>query len=118
MAYNLTDTFWVGKLEDNINAIAATGNVFPIVWFISCLSAGFTTACAAFVSQYTSRKKIAHVRRIIGQISLVMGLASILFILLGVFATEQITAILDTPPEIREDTMSYMRIIMCSISST
>ncbi len=116
IAYNLTDTFWVGKLENNVNAIAATANVFPIIWFISSLSAGFGTACSALVSQYTSRNENEKVKSIIGQISVIMGIFGIIFIFLGLFATEFLTQLLDTPEAIRPDAMKYMRVIMCSMS--
>ncbi len=32
--YNLTDTFWVGQLEDSANAIAAVSTSFSIVFVV------------------------------------------------------------------------------------
>lgn len=48
--YNITDTFWLGKLGRE--ALAAPGTSWPIIGTLMALGMGFATAGFAFVGQY------------------------------------------------------------------
>lgn len=54
--YNLTDTFWLGKLGRL--ELSAPGTAWPpLVWFFMSIGMGFATAGFAFVSQYVGGAK-------------------------------------------------------------
>ncbi|GAB6135908.1 MATE family efflux transporter [Thermococcus prieurii] len=50
VVYNITDTFWLGKLGRE--ALSAPGVVWPIIGTLMSLGMGFTMAGFAFVGQY------------------------------------------------------------------
>ena len=50
VVYNITDTFWLGKLGRE--ALSAPGVVWPIIGTLMALGMGFATAGFAFVGQY------------------------------------------------------------------
>ncbi|MBU0614077.1 MATE family efflux transporter, partial [Patescibacteria group bacterium] len=52
--YQLIDTYWVGRL--GTEAVAAVSLSFPILFFLSSLAMGLTTAGSILVSQYNGQK--------------------------------------------------------------
>lgn len=63
--YNLTDTFWLGRLgaDEATNAVAALQISWPIIFLMISLAFGFGSAGVALVSQYTGagEKKEANI---------------------------------------------------------
>ena len=53
-AYQLTDTFWVGRL--GTNAVAAVSISFPIIFLMISLGGGFAMADTILVAQYKGRE--------------------------------------------------------------
>lgn len=49
--YNLTDTFWLGRLGSE--AVAAPSISWPIIFLFMSISAGFAVSGVSLVSQYT-----------------------------------------------------------------
>ncbi|MCK5835159.1 MAG: MATE family efflux transporter [Lentisphaeria bacterium] len=117
VVYNLTDTFWVGKLTGSlaIDGVAVTNNVFPLVWFFASLASGLGTASTVLVSRAVGSKNSEGTKQIIGQISLLLWLSSFVFIFLGLFGAETLIDWLGTPDEIKANAVSYTRIIMLSV---
>lgn len=114
--YNLTDTFWVGKLEDGAcNAVAVTNNVFPLVWFISSISGGVGTAATVLISHYTGNNNLDGVKKVSGQITIFVTVFSICFVVLGVLGGETLINWLGTPDEIKASAVSYLKVIMTSM---
>ncbi len=114
--YNLTDTFWVGKLADGAcDAVAVTNNVFPLVWFISSLSGGIGTAATVLISHYTGSNNTDNVKKVTGQVSVFIGVFSLCFVLLGLLGGETLIEWLGTPEEIKANAVSYLKVIMTSM---
>jgi len=117
VVYNLTDTFWVGKLTgvSAINGVAVTNNVFPLVWFIASLASGLGTASTVLVSHAVGSKNTQGVKNTIGQISFILILFSLFFVFVGLFGAETLIDWLGTPSEIKANAVTYTRIIMMSM---
>ncbi|MDK2870268.1 MAG: hypothetical protein PWP39_1503 [Pyrococcus sp.] len=73
--YNLTDTFWLGKLGRI--ELSAPGTAWPLVWFLMSIGSGFVVAGFAFVSQYVGAGDYEKANRYAGA----------LYSLLLIFAT-------------------------------
>ncbi len=62
--YQLTDTFWLGRLSgsESGNAVAGLQVGFPLIWFFISFAGGFAMSGTALVSQYTGadEKKSAN----------------------------------------------------------
>ncbi|MFC6724447.1 MATE family efflux transporter, partial [Halobium palmae] len=51
VAYNLADTFWLGRLS--ANAVGAISLAFPLIFFLISVGGGFTAAGSVLVAQHT-----------------------------------------------------------------
>ncbi|AFN03609.1 hypothetical protein PFC_03290 [Pyrococcus furiosus COM1] len=80
--YNLTDTFWLGKLGRI--ELSAPGTAWPLVWFLMSIGSGFVVAGFAFVSQYIGAGDYEKANRYAGALySLLLIFATGMRILLG-----------------------------------
>lgn len=73
--YNITDTFWLGKLGRE--ALSAPGVTWPIIGTLMALGMGFATAGFAFVGQYIGAGKYERANRSAGALYSLMTLLSV-----------------------------------------
>ena len=91
-AYNLIDTFWVGRL--GTDAVAAVSISFPVIFLIIAFTSGIAMAGSILISQYKGRKDEKNMSDVAGQIMIMAVVFSILFSILGyIFAPEIIKAL-------------------------
>ena len=64
-AYQLIDTFWVGRLGSN--AVAAVSLSFPVIFLMTSLGVGFAVAGTTLVAQYTGRGETDRVNHVAAQ---------------------------------------------------
>lgn len=83
-AYQLVDTFWVGRL--GTNAMAAVSISFPIMFLIFSLSGGIFIAGTVFVAQFKGKNDIESTNHIASQtllmalfLSIVLGSTAYIF---------------------------------------
>ncbi|AFN03612.1 MATE family efflux transporter [Pyrococcus furiosus DSM 3638] len=74
--YNITDTFWLGKLGRE--ALAAPGTSWPIIGTLMALGMGFATAGFAFIGQYIGAGEYERANRSAGALYSLMLLFSTL----------------------------------------
>ncbi|QDA32303.1 MATE family efflux transporter [Thermococcus indicus] len=75
VVYNITDTFWLGKLGRE--ALSAPGTVWPIIGTLMALGMGFTTAGFAFVGQYIGAEEYDKANRSAGALYSLMTFFSV-----------------------------------------
>jgi len=81
VAYNLADTFWVGRLGQD--AVSALSFSWAIVFLIITLAAGFTVAGTVLVAQNKGAGNLDRINAVAGQtIAFVIGL-SVVFSIIG-----------------------------------
>jgi putative MATE family efflux protein len=81
VAYNLADTFWVGRLGQA--AVSAISFSWAIVFLVITLAAGFTVAGTVLVAQHKGAGNLDRISAVAGQtIAFVIGL-SVVFSILG-----------------------------------
>lgn len=107
-AYQITDTFWVGRLGSS--AVAAVSLSFPIIFFIISLGGGMAVAGGILVAQYKGKKDYSKVNFIAGQTFLMMIIASIVLSFLGYLISPIIVKLMGADPFVVESAISYMRI--------
>lgn len=111
--YNLTDTFWLGKLGEKAkDAVAVTGLAFPLVFFISSFAVGFTVAGTALISRAVGENNHEKVKLVAGQFFIITILCMLTFAVLGYTCLDPILKFLDTPEEIFADASKYILIIL------
>ncbi|WP_144902830.1 MATE family efflux transporter [Halobellus captivus] len=115
VAYNLADTFWVGRLGGA--AVSAISFSWAIVFLIITLAAGFTVAGTVLVAQNKGAGNLDRISAVAGQtIAFVIGL-SIVFSIVGyLFAPWLLAAVGATPgTTVYELSVTYTRTMFLGI---
>jgi putative MATE family efflux protein len=107
-AYQLTDTFWVGRL--GANALASVSLSFPIIFLIISLGGGFGTAGAILVAQYKGQEASAEVNHISAQTFLMMFFVSIVLAAAGIIFSPLIVKLMGADKPVMLNAISYMKI--------
>lgn len=111
--YQLIDTFWVGRL--GAEAVAAISLSFPILFFLTSLSMGFTMAGSILVAQYNGKGDKRRVSLATGQtFSIVISIAIIVSII-GYFLANPLFNILTEDPFVLSQGVSYLQISFLSM---
>ncbi len=107
-AYQLTDTFWVGRLGPT--AVASVSVSFPVIFLFVSIGGGLAIAGTIFVAQYKGRRDLSAVNHIVGQTFLsVTGLA-VIIALAGYFSAPYLIKLMGTEPRVFTSATSYLRI--------
>lgn len=107
-AYQLIDTFWLGRL--GANAVAAVSISFPILFLIVSLGAGLTLAGTVIVSQYKGAGNEKQVDYSSSQTVFVIFFISVILAVIGYFSSAPLMKLIGAGPEILEDSVSYFKV--------
>jgi len=107
-AYQLTDTFWVGRL--GTDAVASLSLSFPIIFLLISLGGGFTVSGTILVSQFTGQKNTEMVSNVCFQTLLITIASSVILSTLGYFFVPYVIGAMTDNTNIQELTISYLRI--------
>lgn len=108
IVYNLTDTFWVGRL--GANAIASISLSWPALFLITSFGGGLAVAGTILVSQYRGRGDSKKVDFISTQTISIMFFVSIVLGTIGYFASSILINLMGASPEIVPDAVRYLQI--------
>lgn len=109
IVYNLTDTFWLGKLGRQ--AVAAPTVSFPFIWTMMSLGMGFAIAGFALVSQYTGAGQWDKVKHNIANLLTLMFISSFILGLAGFLTTPWLLKALGVPVDAFDNTVIYLRVM-------
>ncbi|MCR4735874.1 MAG: MATE family efflux transporter [Treponema sp.] len=110
--YNLADSIIVGKFI-NADALAAIGVTSSITFLFFALCNGFASAGGIIVSQSFGRGDTSEVKNGIANTGYIMILLPLTVGILAFFLSKPILILLNTPENIFEDALIYIR-LMCS----
>lgn len=110
--YNLTDAFWLGRLESGKDAVAVVGIAFPLVFFLSSFGSGFIVAGTTLISQYRGAGETENLKKVSGQFILIILLFSLSFISTSIVFLEEILVLLQTPDVIKEVSAQYISMVL------
>lgn len=107
-AYQLIDTFWLGRLGGD--AVAAVSLSFPLLFFILSIGAGITLAGTVLVShsQGAGNRKMIDINA--SQIVILIFLLSVILASMGYFLSPPLMIILGAGPDIIGDAVTYFQI--------
>jgi len=111
--YNLTDTFWLGKLGRE--AVSAPTVSFPFIWTMMSFGAGFAIAGFAFVSQYAGAGQWDKAKHSIANLLTLMFFSSFTLGIIGFFITPWILHILGVPADAYDNAVVYLRVMFIGI---
>ncbi|MEI8067920.1 MAG: MATE family efflux transporter [Candidatus Shapirobacteria bacterium] len=111
--YQLTDSFWVGRLGGS--ALAAVSICTPIIFFAFSIGIGLAIAGSTFVAQYFGAKNHKMVGHAAAQTILMMISISILFSIIGLIFSSKILHLMGANPEIFDMALGFLRVSFISI---
>lgn len=114
-AYNLADTFWVGRLGSE--AVSALSFSFPLVFFLVGLGGGFTGAGTVLVSQHRGAGNESAVARVSGQTITFVFLFSVALSVLGYLATPTLLEFIGATPgtAVHRMAVTYTRTVLLGV---
>lgn len=107
--YNLIDSIVVGKYV-GANALAAVGACGSLSFLFFSVCLGLSVGIGILISQYFGAKEEEQVKRAIANSTYVIGISGIIMSILGVVLARQVLQLLNTPPEILNDSVAFLRI--------
>ncbi|MDZ7371552.1 MAG: MATE family efflux transporter [candidate division KSB1 bacterium] len=107
-AYQLTDTFWVGRLGGA--AVAAVSVSFPIIFLLVSLGGGLTIAGTILVAQFKGRNHQTAMDHITAQTFLLVFVVSLLLSVLGILLSPLLLRLMGTEAAIFEQALVYLKI--------
>ena len=113
--YQLTDSFWVGRLGGT--ALASVSICGPIVFLAVSLGIGFAMAGSTFVAQYFGAKNDKMVSHAAAQTILMIVITSVILSFFGFLFAPQILTFMGAKPEFFSMALSFLRISFLSVVS-
>ena len=109
--YNFVDGIWIGRIVGE-NGISVTTNVYPLLFIITAVGYGLSTATSVLIAQYYGAKDNDKLRRVVK----VSVLSTIVFVFIFHFLMALTSnlwlKILGTPSEVWNATKSYFCIYL------
>lgn len=107
-AYQITDTFWVGRLS--AEAVAAVSISFPVSFLLMAIGGGLPMAGAVLVSQYKGKGDTAGVEHTVAQTFLfIVGIATVLTAI-GYASAGPIIRFMGAAPNVVPDATLFLQI--------
>lgn len=112
-AYNIADTFWLGKLGSA--EVGAPTAAWPIVFTFLAIGMGLSTAGVSLVSQHMGAGGREQANEAAGQVFGFLMIIGVVVALIGFLAAGWILKVIGTPATILPLATSYLRIVMLSM---
>ena len=115
VVYNLTDTFWVGRLGRD--AVSAISFAWPVVFLLISIAGGIGAAGTILISQNTGAENDARVSHVAGQTVAFVSLLSIVLAVAGYLVAPQLLQLIGTEPgtAIHEMAVGYTRVVFLGL---
>ncbi len=107
-AYQLIDTFWLGRL--GANAVAAVSLSFPVLFLVLSVGSGLTLAGTVLVSQYKGADNQEMVDFNSSQTISLIFVVSLLLAVISFYSAGPLMNLIGAGPEIYEDSVAYFKV--------
>lgn len=107
-AYQLIDTFWLGRL--GANAVAAVSLSFPILFLILSIGSGLTLAGTIIVAHYKGSENQKEVNFSASQTVYIIFYISVILALTGYFLASPLMKLIGAGPDIISDSIAYFKV--------
>ena len=111
--YQMTDSFWVGRLGGA--ALASVSICSPIIFLAIALGVGFAIAGSTLVAQYFGAKNYSMVSHSAAQTLLLITFISLIFSSLGYFFAPQILFLMGANSEIFTMALGFLRVSFLAV---
>ena len=107
-AYQLTDTFWVGRLGGD--AVAAVSVSFPLTFLMIALGAGMAIAGSTLIAQYYGAENQPMVDHVAAQTLIMVVLVSVVFGSLGYAMAPAVLRLMGIEPDVLLGAIQFLRV--------
>ena len=107
-AYQLVDTFWVGRLGGE--AVAAVSVSFPLIFLMIALGGGLAIAGSVLVAQYVGARNADKVNHVTAQTLLMVGVVSVLLAAIGYALSADALELMGVTPPTLGDAIRYLQV--------
>lgn len=111
--YNLTDTYFLGKL--GVNAVGAPSITFNVIFFLMILGIGISGAGTTLIAQSRGQGNPGKMRHYLNQMAFLVILFGVVLGAIGILVTPSILRLLQTPQAIFSNAQAYMQIILAGM---
>ena len=112
--YTVVDTMVVGKAL-GVDALAALGATDWLYWMLLGMIQGVTQGFGILMAREFGAKQYESLRSVVGSSTSLSALSAALFLILGQLVAEPVLVLLNTPAEILDWSLLYLRIMFLGI---
>jgi len=112
--YTVIDTIVVGKAL-GVNALAALGATDWTYWMVLGMIQGITQGFGILIARDYGAKHMEQLRRAVGSSTILAAITAVVFLIAGQIAVVPILKLLNTPPEVMDWAILYLRIMLFGI---
>lgn len=112
--YTMVDTMVVGQVV-GVKALAALGAADWLVWLVLGIASGMTQGFSILVSQYYGAEEWEQLRKSVAHSYVLTVVMAVLVLGLSQLAVHRVMIFLNTPEDIIDMSMIYLRIVFCGI---
>ena len=112
--YTVVDTMVVGKAL-GVDALAALGATDWLYWMILGMVQGVTQGFAILMSREFGAKQYERLRSVVGSSTVLSAICAMMLLILGQLVARPILNLLNTPAEIMNCSLLYLRIMFLGI---
>jgi len=115
--FSTVDAIMLGNFVGD-HALAAVGSSMPIFFLIIVLMMGISIGAGVMVSQYFGAKRREELSHTIGTCITLTAVLGVLLMLFGPLGTRPLLTYLGTPPEIIDDSVIYINVLLWGVLGT
>ena len=112
--YTVVDTMVVGKAL-GVDALAALGATDWLYWMLLGMIQGVTQGFGILMAREFGAKQYENLRSVIGSSVTLAALAAVLFLIVGQAVVKPVLMLLNTPDQIMDGSLLYLRIMFLGI---
>jgi len=112
--FSTADAIILGRFVGD-GALSAVGASMPMFFLLMVIMMGISMGVGVMVAQYFGAKKREELSHTVGVSLTITTIIGVLMMAVGPFVTRPLLVLLDTPPEILDDSVMYMTVLMLGI---
>ena len=112
--YTVVDTMVVGKAL-GVSALAALGAADWLNWLMLGIIQGLTQGFAILMAKEFGARQYGSLRQVVGNSTVLAAISSVVFLAVGMWYARPVLELMDTPAEVMDGALLYLRIMYLGI---
>ena len=112
--YTVVDTMVVGKAL-GVTALAALGAADWLNWLMLGIIQGFTQGFAILMAKEFGARQYDSLRKVVGNSTILAAVSAVVFLGIGMWLAKPVLTLMETPVEVMDGALLYLRIMYLGI---